>query len=140
MSTSANALSAAVPLAYGTVAADGSRLSGTTNWTCTYDAATQRYLISIDGVAYFMADQTTIVTAVNTSTFFTTVSSFDGMVVVHVRNGDGDPVQKAFSFVTYWANGRGGGRKPSHAYGDDSEWAVAEPAAFSAFLGSNSGA
>ncbi|MCW5937466.1 MAG: hypothetical protein KIT11_09190 [Fimbriimonadaceae bacterium] len=128
-----SAVSAAVPIAYGTVNTDGSRLSGTDNWAASYDGT--RYVISITGETYFFANYTTNITAVNTSTFFTTTNSVGGNLLVYIRNSQGQALQRVFQFITYKTNPAVNvAAAPRHAFDDDLTWFEQRPGEGQAYL------
>ena len=50
------------PIAYGVVLADGTKWSGTSNWTSPFNATFQRYEITISGESYYYLNYATVVT------------------------------------------------------------------------------
>jgi hypothetical protein len=93
----------ATPIAYGVVNLFGNLVSGTPNVTASFDSANKRYLITIAGENYSNAGYTTVVTPSGSSTvpLLPTTSAVSNQLLVRVWNLAGNPVQSAFSFVTY---------------------------------------
>ena len=91
----------AVPIAYGYIDTDGSILSGTPNFTSTWNAASSRYEIEIDGENYFFSDYVTAVTPA-LSNQRVRVSSVGGRMLVYVRDtGTNVDEQGFFQFITF---------------------------------------
>jgi hypothetical protein len=93
-----------LPLAFGSVAFDGSIESGTTNWSVDFDAANTRWLIDIDDVSYQARDFTTMVTPHGELVVRTGADA--GELAVYLHHPDtGDRLQEPFDFVVYEAGG-----------------------------------
>ncbi|HEY1281939.1 MAG TPA: hypothetical protein VGF22_19810 [Acidimicrobiales bacterium] len=92
----------AIPIAYGLIKSDGSKLSGTANVTSSFDSASTRYLMTIAGESYTNVSYITVVTPLAGSTpLSVTSTASSGRLVVKVWNLSGNAVQNSFSFVTY---------------------------------------
>lgn len=100
--TISNDVGSGLPLAFGSVAFDGSIESGTSNWSVTEDAANTRWLIDIEGVNYTPEDFTTMVTPHGELVARTGADS--GQLAVYLHHPDtGNRLQEPFDFVAYEA-------------------------------------
>ena len=90
------------PIAAGVINNPGEILGGTGNFTCTWDAADQRYVITIDGHGYFYTDYVTHVTPLYPTTLVQ-AGSFGGDLIIYLYNDDtsSPPIQGGFQFTTY---------------------------------------
>ena len=93
----------ATPIAYGYVTAFGSILSGSGNFSVTWDSINSRYLVDIDNENYFVSDYTTIITPASSSPRLATTSSISGDLIVRIFDplNSYNLVQTNFQFVTY---------------------------------------
>jgi hypothetical protein len=90
-----------VPIAYGSVSSTGSILGGTGNFTVTYNAGTTSYTIFVNNTPLTAANSSGVV-SVNTSTFRTANTTYDGTnMLVHIFLSNGDKVQSPFQFIIY---------------------------------------
>lgn len=88
------------PLAFGVVYSDGSKKSGTPNWTSNYNATYKRYEISILGERYYYLDYATNVTPAGDIRFCRS-SSVSSMLLVYCYDKQGDPATSRFGFATF---------------------------------------
>lgn len=124
----------AVPIAYGTIDPDGNKLSGTSNWTCTYNAGGPRYEITISGESYFYTDYSCLATGVDTTDTFST-SSVGGKLLIKVREaGTLSKSDFGFQFAVFKSNPSTTGPAPRHRYSDDAEWTKMQPVEFQSYL------
>jgi hypothetical protein len=128
---------AMVPLAYGHVDFNGNKLSGTENWTATYNPTSDWYEITILGETYVFSTYATVVTIADSLAYVTT-GSFDGKLLVLAWSPAGALTQRSFGFVVYKTDPTPqGGRPfaaPRHSYRTDGEWAAKRPKEYSAYL------
>ena len=90
-----------VPIAYGSVDATGAIIGGTGNFSVTYNSSDTTYTIFVDNTPITAANSTGIV-SVNTSTFRTANTTYDGInMLVHIFLNNGNKVQSPFQFVIY---------------------------------------
>ena len=87
------------PIAYGAIQADGTKFSGTSNWTSTYNASLQRYEIAITGESYFYLSYATVVTPAGDVRFCRT-DSVSGKLLVYCYDQAGTPASSRIGFVT----------------------------------------
>lgn len=104
--TITNNVGSGLPLAFGTVASDGTKLGGTTNWDVEYHGPSQHYRITINGVPYDHNKHTLIATSRSHNAPMITVNAIghpavDGTAVVVPHNSTGSRVQAPFHFVIY---------------------------------------
>jgi hypothetical protein len=95
---------AEAPLAFGVVSGSGSRLSGTSNWSASYNPAYKRYEITISGESYYFGDYTTVVTpSFSTgSTGYCTTDSVDGKLLIECYDSLGNPTMpSSLSFMSF---------------------------------------
>ncbi len=90
----------AIPLAYGVVYNDGSKQSGSTNWTSAYNATSHRYEITIGGENYHYSSYATIVTPAGDVRYCRT-DSVSGKLLVYCVDKIGSPAPSRFSFAVY---------------------------------------
>lgn len=88
------------PIAYGYIYANGNIGSGSGNFTCSWDATNNRYIISITGQNYFFDDYCTQVT-LSGSFGDVYTSSVGGDLLVYTRDGTGTPGQRQFQFAVF---------------------------------------
>lgn len=87
------------PIAFGFVTSTGNVTSGSGNFTCIYNAALNRYEITITGESYFFSSYTTVVTpSING---YARTSSVNGKLLVFLQDSSGNPISGNFQFVTY---------------------------------------
>ena len=95
-----------IPIAYGSIQADGTIVSGSGNFTCTYSGSFTNYEIAITGESYSNNGYTTVITPVNSGTPVARTStaretSTSGHLLVYIWNLSGSRVQNDFSFIVY---------------------------------------
>lgn len=88
------------PLAFGVVYFNGSKQSGTPNWSSTFNATFNRYEISITGENYYYLKYATAVTAAGDKRFCKS-SSVSGKLLVYCYDAAGVPATSRFGFVTF---------------------------------------
>lgn len=89
------------PLAYGSVSSAGTATSGSGNFTVTWEAAQNRYRISITGENYLFSNYATVVTPVSSTIHRVRSSSVGGDLLVYLHNSSGTLSQGIFQFVTF---------------------------------------
>lgn len=87
------------PIAYGTISTAGAKLGGTPNWTSTYNAALQRYEITIAGESYFYTSYATVVTSMGSPRICNT-DSLGGKLLIKCHDHAGNPATALVAFVT----------------------------------------
>jgi hypothetical protein len=87
------------PIAYGVLLADGTKWSGTSNWTSTYNGALQRYEITISGESYYYLNYATVVTPAGDVRYCRT-SSVSGNLLIMCSDAGGNPATSRIGFVT----------------------------------------
>jgi hypothetical protein len=95
-----------IPIAYGSIQADGTITSGSGNFTCTYSGTFTNYEIAITGESYSNIGYTTVITPVNSGSPVARTStaretSTSGHLLVYIWNLSGNRVQSDFSFIVY---------------------------------------
>ena len=94
------------PLAFGTIAADGTISSGSGNFTASYDAASTRYVITITGHSYFFSSYTTQLTLISSTCagYGIASSSVGGSLLVYIHDPANLPAQcpSGFQFTTFF--------------------------------------
>lgn len=98
-SVSGGIIERATPIAYAYINSDGTVSTGTPNVSCTWNAASSRYEITIDGESYYYNNYVTVVTLQSLGVAKT--GSIGGMLAVNIYNLSGTPMQSGFQFVTY---------------------------------------
>lgn len=98
--TITNNVGSGLPLAFGTIDSDGTILSGTSNFSVTFDAGFTRYEIAIDGESYHYSDYAAMVTPITGGVSAETGSSSDNLLVSVVQ-ADGTNAAGRFSFVVF---------------------------------------
>ncbi|MBP6731289.1 MAG: hypothetical protein KA149_04480 [Chitinophagales bacterium] len=88
-----------VPVAYGTINASGTILSGTGNFTVT-KTGTGSYSIALDGQSFLFSNYTTLATIVGTNGQIAT-NSVSGNLLIYTSNAAGTAGDQIFQFVTY---------------------------------------
>jgi hypothetical protein len=71
------------PVAYGAIDYDGSVLSGSGNFSCSWDSTYKRYEITITSYSYIVWDYTTVVTALGDPLMAST-NSISGKLLVNI--------------------------------------------------------
>jgi hypothetical protein len=95
-------LPAFLPIAFGVIADSGAVVSGSGNFSCTWNAASERYEITITGYSYDISDFVTVATPVSTGVFRSIISStVSGDLLIRPKDVNGNTVQERFHFVTY---------------------------------------
>ncbi|MEQ9208182.1 MAG: hypothetical protein RLN78_12500 [Phycisphaerales bacterium] len=89
------------PIAYGTVGSNGAVISGTGNFTCSWDGSLGRYVISVDGESISSSFNTMVANASSTSPRVVTTASVNGDMLVYIHSLSDQNVQSSFSFVIY---------------------------------------
>lgn len=87
------------PIAYGAILADGTKYSGTSNWTSAYNATYQRYEITITGESYFYLSYATVVTPAGDVRTCNT-NSVSGKLLISCFDLAGNPATSRIGFVT----------------------------------------
>lgn len=90
------------PLAFGVVYSNGQRMSGTPNWTSTYNGTYKRYQISISGQSYYYLNYATVVTPAGDIRFCRS-SSVGGKLLVYCYDKNGNVQPARFGFLTFKA-------------------------------------
>ncbi len=73
------------PIAYGFVGGTGVRMSGSTNWTSTWNATLERYEITITAESYYFSNYTTIITPCGQAAGFYTSSASGSLLVYFLQ-------------------------------------------------------
>jgi M6 family metalloprotease-like protein len=89
-----------MPLAFGVVYSNGRKMSGTPNWSSTYNDVYKRYEIKITGENYYYLRYSTNVTPAGDLRFCKT-DSVGGNLLVMCYDKNGNPAPSRFGFVTY---------------------------------------
>lgn len=95
------AIAAARPLAIGSIAADGTIISGSGNYSIIWNNIGKRYEISINGENYNTLNFTTIVTPVHFSNRTAVTGGVNAKLMVYLFNDSGEGIQGPFHFITY---------------------------------------
>lgn len=96
------AANVSLPIAYGVISASGTLINGTSNLSVNYDAASNRYLISISGHNIIYSLYVTQVTPVGGgSSISVATDSISGNLVVYLYDAAGAPIQKIFQVVVF---------------------------------------
>lgn len=95
----------AAAIAYGFIDSDGSITTGTPNFTCTYNATSVFYEITIDNESYFFNQYVTIVTPIEPNQSIRTSSSNGRLLILLEDSATGDNESGRFQFVTYKPTG-----------------------------------
>jgi len=88
-------------VAWGYISFDGSVQNGSSGLTCVWNAAAQRYEVSILGENYHSNSYITLVTPIGTDARTASSGSVNGKLLVRITNEDGVTIQSRFHFVTY---------------------------------------
>lgn len=75
--------SPSAPIAFGFISSDGSVISGTGNFTASWNSSAKRYEITISGQSYYYNTYSTVVTPSGSPELYQT-SSVSGMLLVYV--------------------------------------------------------
>lgn len=92
---------ASLPIAYAVINANGTKASGTSNVSSTWNATSSRYEITISDENYYVASYVTVVTVLGDQRRFALTDSFGGKLLVFVLDASGNKTQNTFHFVTY---------------------------------------
>jgi len=93
---------ASLPIAYGVVNSDGTRISGTNNFTSSWDAGFNRYLITITGESYHFLQYVAQVSVPSGGVFRVPVTGDVGnSLAVYILDSGGAKVQHYFHFVVF---------------------------------------
>jgi hypothetical protein len=87
-------------VAFGTVYSNGSKQSGTTNWTSSYNSTYTRYEISIIGENYYYLRYATNITPAGDMRYCKS-SSVGGKLLVYCYDKNGNPASSRFGFTTF---------------------------------------
>jgi hypothetical protein len=88
------------PVAHGVLWSDGRRMSGSDNWTGTFNAAFNRYEITIRGERYFYLNYATIVTPTGDARTCRT-SSVSGKLLISCADLGGRSTTSRIAFATF---------------------------------------
>jgi len=89
-------------IAFGCINSDGTVLSGTGNFTCTFDTQNTRYKITIGGEDYFYANYTTLVTPATDSNISTySTDSAEGSLLITLFKNYNFGWQSVFHFAVF---------------------------------------
>ena len=91
------------PLAFGVVLSNGSKYSGTPNWSSTYNVTYKRYEIKIDGESYYYLNYATNVTPAGDIRYCRS-TSVGGQLLVYCYDKNGNAATSRFGFVTFKPN------------------------------------
>ncbi|MFN0280227.1 MAG: beta strand repeat-containing protein [Pyrinomonadaceae bacterium] len=100
----ASTLSAAIPIAYGSISGTGTILGGTGNFTVAAHAVTGEYDITINGETYSNAGFAVTITAASNSPRITAVADVGTAFRVNMWNLAGTLVDNAFQFTIWKTN------------------------------------
>jgi hypothetical protein len=91
------------PIAYGSFSLAGSKLSGSGNLSCVWNATSTRYDCTISGASYSPSDYIASVTASNSSVPLFCTASWDGgsLLIVRVFDQTFTSVQRQFHLVVF---------------------------------------
>jgi hypothetical protein len=92
---------AAKMLARGFVNGDGSKASGSPNWSVTFNGSFNRYEITINGVNYFFSSFTTVVTPALPKGGACATDSVSGKLLISCYDNANNPVPAYFGFATF---------------------------------------
>jgi hypothetical protein len=87
-------------IAFGAIDSNGTKLSGTSNWTSTFNASLTRYEITITGESYLFSNYATMVTPMGDVRYCLT-SSVSGKLLISCTNSAGAAASSRISFVTF---------------------------------------
>ncbi len=73
----------ATPIAFGYIGSDGTKISGTANFTSTWNATSKWYEITITAESYFFNTYTTVVTTAGNGCYFASTDSSGGKLLVY---------------------------------------------------------
>lgn len=93
----------AMPIAYGSVGANGISTAGTQNYACLWDVNTKQYFITIHQEGYSSASYITVANAVSTSEpiIINTTQAGADMLAISCYTLQGQKVQAPFHFMVY---------------------------------------
>jgi len=89
------------PIAYGFIRSNAVISSGSGNFTATWDATGERYLVDISGESYFYRNYSTVVTPVTSSIVRVNTSSIANDLIIQLFDSAGNKIQGEFQFVTF---------------------------------------
>jgi hypothetical protein len=101
VNTHANAAANMLPIAYAAIQASGALSANSSNVSCTWNAANQRYEITIADENYFWTSYITNVTPMASSPLVAKTSSVGGKLLVELYTLAGVKTQGAFQFSTF---------------------------------------
>ena len=90
-----------LPIAYGFCDSDGSTRGGTSNISCSWNAGSSQYEITITDETYYYNDYITIVTAISDGMIASTSSVSDKLVISFIKHDSTTGQQSDFAFVVY---------------------------------------
>lgn len=88
------------PLAFGVVYSNGTKQSGTPNWTSTYNGTYKRYEITITGQSYYYLSYATLITPAGDVRFCRS-DSVSGKLLVYCYDKAGVVQPARFGFTTF---------------------------------------
>lgn len=91
------------PIAFGVVYRDGSKQSGTDNWSSLYNSTYKRYEIKINGESYYYLKYTTVITPAGDVRYCRS-SSVGGKLLVYCYDKSGSASSTRFGFATFKTN------------------------------------
>ncbi len=91
------------PIAFGVIASNGQKQSGTTNWSSAYNATYKRYEIAITGQSYYYLNFSTLVTPTGDSRFCRT-DSVGGKLLIYCYDQSGAVQPARVAFTTFKAS------------------------------------
>ena len=90
------------PIAFGVVLNDGTKQSGTANWSSSFNSSLKRYEIAISGESYFYLNYSTLITPTGDVRFCRS-DSVGGKLLVYCYDQSGAVQPARFSFTTFKA-------------------------------------
>lgn len=88
------------PLAFGVLWSDGNKMSGTPNWTSTYNGTYRRYEIAITGENYYYTSYATAITPAGDARYCRS-DSVGGKLLIYCYDHTGTAATSRVGFVTY---------------------------------------
>lgn len=92
---------AGTPIAFGYIDTSGAVLSGSGNFTASYDSGTNTYTIAINGVGYYYSWYSTVITSSEPTPSVCTTDSFSGNLMIHCYTLRGARTSAHFGFIVY---------------------------------------
>src|SRR5262249_55385781 len=90
------------PIAFGVFLSNGTKQSGTTNWTSSYNATYKRYEIAITGQNYYYLSYSTLATPAGDNRFCRT-DSVGGKLLIYCYDQTGAVQPTRVGFTTFKA-------------------------------------